>query len=202
MMEVADEITLLKFCTAVADELVTGLVFADRVDLGKLTQYKKGALKLKADHPWATRLIHCLDIHFRAATKWRTFQEELREIELRVEESTKKLKETLELYKDDLSSKGVDSITREISNASEVRNDILPKLSKLYAQAATLPCLEKRNEPLKKPFRVHMICSLRTKHVKLKEGEAMTLLDNHDPVQWKVQQIPEKKSKYPTVIDI
>ncbi|XP_064638980.1 uncharacterized protein LOC135494697 isoform X2 [Lineus longissimus] len=186
--EIKTEAQLLEFCTHMCDELIRGVVYGDEIENENLLKYNDSTLHLDAKHPWASRLINCLELHYQCTSRWRKLIDDSREADKDI------LNKLHEIQKKALHARVAATIEELeewngiIEGITTVHQETVDKVQSLYQEALETPCLRKRLAAVEKPERVVPIYSIKNKDLMLKRGEELQLIDNSDRVIWKVKR--------------
>ncbi|KAK7099742.1 hypothetical protein V1264_022800 [Littorina saxatilis] len=152
---------------------------------------------LQSQWSWLLQLVSCLDTHLKHTVAYHQFFEEARHCEQWMSRHTELLQNRF--ARDNIPVEQAELLIRELQDVQEQLREYDRRVSTLALAASDIIPLPQRGQAVRSPVRVRAICLRYQPEVTIQKGEECFLVNNNQPIKWKVKTSTGMEAEVPSV---
>ncbi|XP_036218019.2 microtubule-actin cross-linking factor 1 isoform X19 [Bactrocera oleae] len=152
---------------------------------------------LQQQWAWLLQLTLCLEVHLKHATEYHQFFTEIKDAEQWLIKRDDVLNS--KYSQSDFNLDQGENFLRGMQDLREELNTFGETVSNLQQRALFIIPLNKRRQPVNKPYTIQAICAYKQQgHIQLEKGEKSLLLDNSGRVKWRIRSSTGQEASIPS----
>lgn len=153
---------------------------------------------MQSQWDWLLNLSKCLEGHLRDGLNLKSFMEEAEQVDEWMQRQLAHLENNYN--RTDFSLEEGERYLRELDETRDFIAKYAGLVASLTDRCAHISPLWQRGERISRPLTVTALCDYKTKDITIRHGNDVSLLDNFDPIHWRVRGVDGVETSVPSVV--